>query len=56
MINTKNYEALFPGRVDTMWQQGCQIFLCTTYQNEINTPKWPQYIPNGQKIFQMAVK
>jgi hypothetical protein len=36
--------------------RGCQIFLGTTYQNGKNVSKWPQSIPNGHKIFQMAVK
>jgi hypothetical protein len=43
-------------------KQGCQIFLGTTYQNGKkyqlinNVYKWPQNIPNGSKIYQMAIK
>jgi hypothetical protein len=54
----------------TLWQekhrnQGCQMFLATTYQNGKNIPndqkmnqmaikytKWPKNIPNGHKIYQ----
>jgi hypothetical protein len=36
--------------------QGCQIFLGTTYQNRENIPKQPQNIPNGHKIYAIAVK
>jgi hypothetical protein len=32
-------------------KQGCQIVLGTAYQNEKNTPEWPQTIPNGHKIY-----
>jgi hypothetical protein len=31
-------------------EQGCQIFLGTTYQNGKNIPKLPQNIPNDHKI------
>jgi hypothetical protein len=40
--------------------QGCQIFLGTAYKNgkiyqiTINHIKWPQNIPNGRRIDQMA--
>jgi hypothetical protein len=37
-------------------KQGCQIFLGTTYQNGNKLPKSPQNIPNGHKIYEMAVK
>jgi hypothetical protein len=42
--------------------QGCQIFNGATYQNGNNIPNdhkihpWPQNIPNGSKIDQMAIK
>jgi hypothetical protein len=42
--------------------QGCQIFLGTTYQNGEKCTKLPKYtkwtqnIPNGHKIYLMAVK
>jgi hypothetical protein len=36
--------------------QGCQIFLGPEYQNGENYTKLPQNIPNGHKIFPMAVK
>jgi hypothetical protein len=36
--------------------QGCQIFLGTKYQNGEKYTKLPQNIPNGHKIFAMAVK
>jgi hypothetical protein len=56
-----------------MWiqrsDQGCQIFLSTTYQNGEHVPKdhkiyqmvtkyteWSLNIPNGHKIYQMATK
>jgi hypothetical protein len=37
-------------------QQGCQIFFGPKYQNGGKYTKLPQYIPNGYKIFLMAVK
>jgi hypothetical protein len=37
-------------------QQGCQIFLGPTYQNEENYTKVPQNVSNGHNIFPMAVK
>jgi hypothetical protein len=37
-------------------EQGCQIFLATEYQNGVKYTKLPQNIPNGHKIFPMAVK
>jgi hypothetical protein len=47
-------------------EQGCQIFLRTTYQNipkrgKLNQTtttytKWSQTVPNGRKIDQMAIK
>jgi hypothetical protein len=36
--------------------QGCQIFLSTTYQNGGEYIKLPQNIPNVHKVYQMAVK
>jgi hypothetical protein len=36
--------------------QGCQIFLCTTYQNGINIPKRAQNLPNIRKMCATAVK
>jgi hypothetical protein len=36
--------------------QGCQIFLGTKYQNLEKYTTRPQNIPNGHKIFPMAVK
>jgi hypothetical protein len=36
--------------------QGCQIFLGPNYQNGIKYTKCPQNIPNGHKIFPMAIK
>jgi hypothetical protein len=36
--------------------QGCQIFLVPKYPNEENYTKLPQNVPNGHKIFPMAVK
>jgi hypothetical protein len=44
--------------VDKAWsqEQGCQIFLGPKYQNGGNYTKVPQNIPNGHKIFPMAVK
>jgi hypothetical protein len=38
----------FP-RIDVRFQQGCQIFLTTIYQNG-------EKLPNNQKIYQMAKK
>jgi hypothetical protein len=36
---------------------GCQIFLGAIYRNGENIcTKWPQYITNGYKIYQIAVK
>jgi hypothetical protein len=32
-------------------EQGCQIFLGTTYQNGTKYTKWPQNIPNGRKMY-----
>jgi hypothetical protein len=43
-------------RVNSGRQQGCQMFLGTTYQNGEKCTKWPQDIPNGHKIYQMAMK
>jgi hypothetical protein len=45
-------------------RQGCQIFLCTRYQNGkmytyqiiINVSKWPQNIPYGRKTDQIVIK
>jgi hypothetical protein len=44
--------------VSTVWprHQGCHIFLGTTYKNCKNMPKCLQNIPDGHKIYQMAVK
>jgi hypothetical protein len=36
--------------------QGCQIFLGPKYQKGEKYTKLPQNIPNGYKIFPMAVK
>jgi hypothetical protein len=36
--------------------QGCQIFLGTKYQSGEKYTKLPQNIPNGPKIFPIAVK
>jgi hypothetical protein len=45
---------------DLEWEQGCQIFLGTTYQNRKNIPnnhtEWPQNITNGCKTDQTALK
>jgi hypothetical protein len=38
------------------FQQGCQIFLGATYQNGEKCTKLTQIIPNGHKIYQMALK
>jgi hypothetical protein len=35
--------------------QGCQIFLGPKYQNREKYTKLPQNIPNGHKVFPMAV-
>jgi hypothetical protein len=37
-------------------KQGCQILLGPKYQNGEKCTKLPQNIPNGHKIFPMAVK
>jgi hypothetical protein len=37
-------------------KQCCQIFLGTTYQNGEKYTKLSQNIPNGHKVFPMAVK
>jgi hypothetical protein len=37
-------------------KQGCQIFLGPKYQNGGKYTKLPQNIPNGHKLFPMAVK
>jgi hypothetical protein len=36
--------------------QGCQIFLATTYQNGNKYTKQPENVPNGHKLYQIAVK
>jgi hypothetical protein len=36
-------------------EQSCQIFRGTTYQNGGKCTKWPQNIPNGHNIYQMAI-
>jgi hypothetical protein len=36
--------------------QGCQIFLVTTYQNGEDMPNIHKSIPNGHKMYPMAVK
>jgi hypothetical protein len=36
--------------------KGCQIFLGTTHQKGKKYTKEPQNIPNGHKIYRMAVK
>jgi hypothetical protein len=36
--------------------QGCQIFIGPKYQNGGKYTKFPQNIPNGHKIFPMAIK
>jgi hypothetical protein len=36
--------------------QGCQIFLCPNIPKREKYTKLPQTIPNGHKIYQMAVK
>jgi hypothetical protein len=36
--------------------KGCQIFLGPKYQNGDKYTKLPQNIPNGHKIFPMAIK
>jgi hypothetical protein len=44
------------GRSDAAaWAQGCQIFFGTTYQNGEKYTKQPQNVPNGHKIYHMAV-
>jgi hypothetical protein len=42
--------------VSSAVNQGCQIFLGTTYQNGGKYTKLPQRIPNGHTIHQLAVK
>jgi hypothetical protein len=37
-------------------EQGCQIFLVPKYQNGEKYTELPQNIPNGYKIFPMAIK
>jgi hypothetical protein len=37
-------------------QQGCQIFLGTKFQNGGKCTRGPQTVPNGHKIFPMAIK
>jgi hypothetical protein len=37
-------------------KQGCQIFLGTTYQSRKKCTKWPQIIPNDNKIYQRTTK
>jgi hypothetical protein len=39
-------------------KQGCQIFICPTYQNGKKYAKMTTiiYIPNGNRIYQMAIK
>jgi hypothetical protein len=39
----------------THFEQGCQIFLGTWYQNRKKCTKWTQNVPNGHKISQMSV-
>jgi hypothetical protein len=36
--------------------QGCQIFVGTTYQNGKILAKLPQNLPNGHSMHQMALK
>jgi hypothetical protein len=36
-------------------QQGCQIFIGTTYQNGEQYTKSPQNVSNGHKIYLLAV-
>jgi hypothetical protein len=36
--------------IKTIAQQGCQIFIGTTYQNRKKCTKKTQNIPNGRKI------
>jgi hypothetical protein len=36
-------------------QQGCQIFLAAKYQNQKKYTKQPQNVPNGHKIYQLAI-
>jgi hypothetical protein len=51
-------------RCDALWRvvtarpihQGCQIFIGPKYQSGEEYTKLPQNIPNGLKIFPMAVK
>jgi hypothetical protein len=37
-------------------EQGCHIFLRTTYQSVEKYTKWPQNIPNSHKMSQMTTK
>jgi hypothetical protein len=37
-------------------EQGCQIFLGATYQNGGIYTQWPQNVPYGHKIYQLALK
>jgi hypothetical protein len=37
-------------------QQGCQSFICATYQNGRKFNEWPQNVPNGHETYQMVVK
>jgi hypothetical protein len=37
-------------------EEGCQIFLSPTYQNEEKYAKGAQNIPNGRKIDQLSIK
>jgi hypothetical protein len=65
--STKYHRTLFLANVILLRIQGCQIFLCITYQNGKNIPnthkicqitteytKWHQNTPNGRKIIQMS--
>jgi hypothetical protein len=64
--NFKNLEAILfascrhcnlnPSFFRTHFLQGCQIFLGTIYQRGEKYARLPQSIPNGHKIYQMAIK
>jgi hypothetical protein len=54
--NSSGHAALNPQPTVKQWDQGCQIFLGPKYQNGDKYTKLPQNIPNGHKIFPLAVK
>jgi hypothetical protein len=58
-MQTRNFKEKFMRRskpIVTNAYQGCQIFISPKYQSGEKLTKLPQNIPNGHKIFPMAVK